>query len=114
VSARNLGFYVEPFDSAEPFSGTATMNVLQDFAALDPSVAQSIAASPDVRDVLQQKYLRDEGAPGVRGDIQNTREFFADPRWAQAVDLIRRGMPPAAALAALGYSTGALADETPR
>lgn len=90
------------------------MDVLQKFAELDPSVASSIAESPDVRDVLRQKYLRDEGAPGTRGDIQNTRQFFSDPRWAQAVELIRRGMPPAAALAALGYSTGALADETPQ
>jgi hypothetical protein len=121
-AARNTGFYTPAmgrFDDdynvvpTEPFSGEATMSVLEDFAKLDPSVAQSLAASPDVRDVLREKYLRDEGAPSARGDIQNTRQFFADPRWAQAVELIRQGMPPAAALAALGYSASALAGETP-
>lgn len=119
----NRGFYepaVGKFDAdynvipTTPFSGEATMSVLSDFAELDPAVARSLAESPDVRDVLRQKYLLDEGAPGVRGDIQNTRQFFSDPRWAEAVELIRQGMPPAAALAALGYSSGALATETPQ
>lgn len=120
--AMNTGFYepaVGKFDAdynvepTAPYSGEATISTLEKFAELDPSVAQSLAASPDVRDVLRQKYLRDEGAPSARGDIQNTRQFFADPRWAQAVELIRQGMPPAAALAALGYSASALAGETP-
>jgi len=119
----NRGFYepaVGKFDAdynvipTEPFSGEATMSLLNDFAAIDPSVAQNLAGSSDVRDVLRQKYLLDEGAPGVRGDIQNTRQFFSDPRWAEAVELIRQGMPPAAALAALGYSAGTLAAETPQ
>lgn len=121
-SVRNVGFYTPAlgkFDDdynvipTKPFSGEATMSVLEDFSKLDPSVAQSLAGSADVRDVLGQKYLRDVGAPTARADIQNTRQFFSDPRWAEAVELIRRGMPPAAALAALGYSASALAGETP-
>jgi hypothetical protein len=121
--AMNRGFYapaVGKFDAdynvvpTEPFSGEATMSLLSDFAELDPSVARNLADSADVRDVLRQKYLLDEGMPGTRGDIQNTRQFFSDPRFADVVELIRRGMPPAAALAALGYSAGTLAAETPQ
>ena len=98
----------------EPFSGEATMSMLSDFAQLDPSVSRNLANSADVRDVLQRKYNLDEGMPGTRGDIQNTRQFFSDPRFADVVELIRRGMAPAAALAALGYSAGTLAAETPQ
>lgn len=119
----NRGFYepaVGKFDAdynvipIEPFSGEATMSMLSDFAKLDPSVSRNLADSADVRDVLRQKYLLDEGVPGTRGDIQNTRQFFSDPRFADVVELIRQGMTPAAALAALGYSAGTLAAETPQ
>jgi hypothetical protein len=119
----NRGFYapaVGKFDAdynvipTEPFSGEATMSMLSDFAELDPSVSRNLANSADVRDVLQRKYQLDAGMPGTRGDIQNTRQFFSDPRFADVVELIRQGLPPAAALAALGYSAGTLAAETPR
>jgi hypothetical protein len=119
----NRGFYapaVGKFDAdynvipTEPFSGEATMSMLSDFAQLDPSVSRNLANSADVRDVLQRKYNLDEGMPGTRRDIQNTRQFFSDPRFADVVELIRRGMAPAAALAALGYSAGTLAAETPQ
>lgn len=121
--AMNRGFYTPAlgkFDAdynvipTEPFSGEATMSMLSDFAEINPSVARNLAGSEDVRDVLRRKYKLDEGMPGARGDIQNTRQFFSDPRFADAVELIRQGMAPAAALAALGYSSSTLAAETPQ
>lgn len=118
---RNQGFYNpalgrwgdEGIVPTAPFSGEATMDTLSEFAKIDPRYAASLAGSPDVRADLLAQYNLDKGAPTTREDIQNTRQFFADPRWAEAVELIRRGAPPAAALAALGYTTSSLAAEAP-
>ena len=98
-----------------PFSGEATMGVLQEMANAPAYVAQDLAASPGVRDVLARKYARDAEAAAtgatIREDLQNTRKMFMEADWGRIVDLIRKGVSPAAALAAFGYSTSALAQE---
>lgn len=122
VPVRNdMGFY-EPamgrFDDnfnivpSPTFSGEATMDMLEALSRAPQSVSDTLSATPDFADVLKQKYLRDAGAPTTREDIQNTRMLMADPKFAEAVKLIRQGISPAAALAAIGYSTSALASST--
>jgi hypothetical protein len=39
------------------------------------------------------------------------RQFFSEANWPKAVELIRKGLSPAAAIAALGYSASAMAEE---
>jgi hypothetical protein len=112
VVNNEFGFYMDDILPKEPFTGEATMRALGAFADVDPRYARDLANDPDTRRTLLDKYEIDRGAPGTREDIQNTRQFFADPRWAQAVELIRQGTAPAAALAALGYSADALAGST--
>jgi hypothetical protein len=97
-----------------PFSGEATMGALQDFADLPPELALNIGESDQVRRVIRQKTARDEISPNKRVDLQNTRRFFSEADWPKAVALIRKGMAPAAALAALGYASSSLAAEEDR
>jgi len=123
VRVSNVGGFYEPamgrFDEdynvvpSQPFSGEATMDALSSFANVPQGVATALGASPSIREVLLRKYARDEGAPTTRGDIQNTRKFFSEADWPRAVELIRQGVSPAAALAALGYSASSLAAPTP-
>ena len=40
-----------------------------------------------------------------------SRRFFSEADWPKAVEMIRKGMSPAAALAALGYSASSMAGE---
>lgn len=98
----------------EPYSGEATIGLLEEFAQNPQELAMKVGESESVREALRQKYLRDlemknEGAAGYRGDIQNTRRFLAEADWPKVVELIRNGVSPVAALAALGYSASALA-----
>jgi len=92
-----------------PYSGEATMGLLSNFAQLPPSVARNLSESEQLRGIIRQKVARDGGLLGARGDIQNTRNFLADADWNRAVDMIRKGAAPAAALSALGYSASSLA-----
>ena len=92
------------------------MGLLEEFANNPQELALNLGESEAVREALRQKYLRDlelrnAGEEGYRGDIQNTRRFFSEADWPKAVEMIRKGLSPAAALAALGYSTSALAEE---
>lgn len=96
-----------------PYSGEATMDLLQRYAELDPSVALAISESEAFRRVGREKALRDSLMGGTRRDIQETRRFFTEADWPKAVEMIRRGMSPAAALAALGYSASSMAGERP-
>jgi len=124
VKAGGTGVYVPGIGKwvdddvvpTEPYSGEATMGLLEEFANNPQELALSIGESEAVREALRQKYLRDlelrnAGEEGYRGDIQNTRRFFSEADWPKAVEMIRKGLSPAAALAALGYSTSALAEE---
>lgn len=97
--------------STEPYSGQATGDLLSAFSGLDQSVAQNLSESEAVRSAIRAKALRDSKMGGARGDIQETRRFFSEADWPKAVELIRRGMTPAAALAALGYSASSMAGE---
>lgn len=99
-----------------PYSGEATSASLEKFVRLPQDVAMQLGESEDVRSSLRQQYLRDlalkndEGV-GYRGDIQNTRRFFAEADWPKAVEMMRKGVPFATAVAALGYSASAMAEE---
>jgi hypothetical protein len=97
--------------STEPYSGQATGDLLSAFSGLDQSVAQNLSESEAVRSAIRAKALRDSKMGGARGDIQETRRFFSEADWPKAVELIRGGMTPAAALAALGYSASSMAGE---
>lgn len=92
-----------------PFSGEATTSLLQTLSDAPPQVAQHLGADKDTKDWLNRLIDLDTGMPGVREDLQNTRRFLAGDKWPQVVELIRKGLSPAAALAAFGYSVDALA-----
>jgi hypothetical protein len=99
-----------------PYTGEATMGLLEEFARNPPELAMNLSESEDVRNALREKYMRDlrrhnELGASYRGDIQNTRQFFAEADWPKVVEMIRKGISPATALAALGYSASSLAAE---
>ena len=95
--------------STAPYSGEATSDMLQAFAELHPAVAMNLSESEAVRAAIRAKALRDSKLGGARGDIQETRRFFSEADWPKAVAMMRKGMSPAAALAALGYNINAMA-----
>jgi len=97
--------------STVPFSGEATGDLLQAFSELNPAVAQNLSESEFVRQIIRDKALRDAKLGGTRRDIQESRRFFSEADWPKAVELIRKGMSTAAALAALGYSASSMAEE---
>ena len=93
----------------EPFSGEATEDLLRHAAELPQSISQNISESESVRNQIREKALRDSLEGGARGDIQESRRFFSEADWPKAVEMIRKGITPAAALAALGYNIKAMA-----
>jgi adenine/guanine phosphoribosyltransferase-like PRPP-binding protein len=90
------------------------MGMLEEMARAPAGVAPALSESEDVRRIIREKIARDAALPGARQDIQNTRNFLAEADWNKAVTLIRKGMTPAAALAALGYSAASMAADEPR
>ena len=98
-------------ESTAPYSGEATSDLLTRFSELPQSVAQNLSESEAVRNQIREKALRDAKLGGARGDIQASRRFFSEADWPKAVKLIREGMTPAAAIAALGYSAASMAGE---
>jgi hypothetical protein len=96
-----------------PYSGEATMGFLENAARLPQQVSFNLGESPSVRRAISEKMKRDAAMEGARGDIQETRRFFSEADWPKAVRLVREGMAPAAALAALGYSASSMAGEEP-
>lgn len=104
----------EGFTASEPFSGQATKGLLKEASYLPQSAVQNLSESEFVRQAIKEKMRRDAALPNAREDIQNTRKFFAEADWAKAVELIRKGMSPTAALAALGYSASSMAGEADR
>ena len=97
--------------STAPYSGEATSDLLKAYAELPQSVALNVSESEAFRNQVRAKALRDSKMGGTRGDIQETRRFFSEADWPRAVEMIRRGMTPAAALAALGYSASSMAGQ---
>ena len=124
IKSGGTGVYVpgigkwgdEGIEPTTPYSGEATMGLLEEFAKNPQELALNVGESEGVRAQLREKYLRDlnrrnELGSDYRGDIQNTRRFFSEADWPKAVELIRKGLSPAAAIAALGYSSTAMAEE---
>jgi hypothetical protein len=117
VYVPGVGKYVgDDIVPSAPYSGEATMGLLEEFARNPQELALNLGESEGVRAQLREKYMRDlnrrnELGAGYRGDIQNTRRFFSEADWPKAVELIRKGISPATALAALGYSASSLASE---
>lgn len=97
--------------STAPYSGEATIDKLLMMADLPQEVARSLGESEGIRAQIREKALRDAKLGGARGDIQETRRFFSEADWPKAVEMIRKGMTPAAALAALGYSASSMAGQ---
>ena len=109
------GVYVPGVTPAsEAGQGIATARALQRFADAPPELARNVSESDEVRGLIAQKIKRDELLGTARPDIQKTREFFSKADWAKAVELMRQGMKPAAALGALGYSLQGMAAEQPQ
>lgn len=113
--AKREGYDIVP---TAPYSGEATTGFLEEAARNPQELSLNLGESEDIRSSLRGKYLRDlerrnDLGAGYRGDIQNTRQFFAEADWPKAVELIRKGLSPAAAIAALGYSASAMAAEPP-
>lgn len=114
TKASNEGFYVPAMSAAdEANQGIATTRALQAFADAPEQAALNVGESESVRNIIKQKMARDEARGGARPDIQEMRRFFAEADWPKAVKLMRKGMTPAAAVAALGYSITAMADDAP-
>ena len=95
--------------STAPFSGEATADLLRHASELPQSVSENLSESEWVRNQIREKALRDSLMGGTRKDIQESRRFFSEADWPRAVAMIRKGMTPAAALAALGYNINAMA-----
>lgn len=118
--AAQEGFYLPALvDERYAGKGVSTARVLRDLAAAPPKVARDLSASREVRDRTQAlRRVDQEAAAGgakVREDLQKTREFFSDQDYEKVVALIRKGMKPAAAMAAAGFSLqGMAAEEPPR
>ena len=96
-----------------PYSGEATSDLLSAYSEIPQHVATNVGESEAIRRQIREKMLRDEEAGGARGDIQETRRFFSEADWPKAVEMIRQGMAPAAAIAALGYNAASMAQEKP-
>lgn len=95
----------------KPFSGEATAGLLQSFADAPPEVARKVSESEGVRNAIKRIIKRDASAGNARADIQEMRKFLSESDWNKAVEMIRKGMKPAAAVAALGYSMSSMADD---
>lgn len=110
---RPAGFQTT-FNPISYGQGQATTQVLENFANLPPQiqreVTQRLAESEEVRQRVKLKRGRDDFLGTGRDDVQLMRRFFSEADWARAVELMRQGMTPAAAVAALGYSLSAMAD----
>lgn len=95
--------------------GKATEAVLRGFADLPKGVSESVtnnlSESEDIRKIIKQKMERDAQFPSAREDVAKMRQFFSEADWSKAVELMRKGMAPAAAVAALGYSLPSMAEE---
>jgi hypothetical protein len=104
------GVYVPGVTPAsEAGKGIATARALQRFGEAPPELARNVGESDEVRRLIREKISRDETLGSARPDIQKTREFFGAKDWPRVVELIRKGMKPAAAMSALGFSLEGMA-----
>jgi hypothetical protein len=87
-----------------PGSGRVTTGLLEALAEMPDRAAQNLATDELTRRTFAGKHARDQGHPLTREDLQRTRQFFTEADWGRALQMIRKGATPTAALAALGYS----------
>jgi hypothetical protein len=74
------------------------------------ALVKNISESPDVRKTISQMMDRDSQYVTARPDVEMMRKFFSEADWAKAVELIvKKGLSPAAAVSALGYSLPSMA-----
>ena len=97
-----------------PGSGEATAGLLEEGARTPPEAVRNIGESDEVRSKIGEKRTRDAGYESARPDIDKTREFLQTADWPRVVALMRKGMPAAAAMGALGYSLEGMAAEQPQ
>lgn len=97
--------------AAEP--GEATSALLDKLRQQRPGLSSALGSDPDVLSAIKGKISRDTWDPGaqVSSRIQETRKMLASGDMPKVVEMIRKGMTPAAALAALGYNINAMAEE---
>lgn len=95
--------------------GKATEAVLRGFADLPEGVSQrvtgNLSENEGIRNIIKQKMDRDAKYSSARQDVAEMRKFFSEADWARAVEMMRKGVAPAAAVAALGYSLPSMAEE---
>ena len=95
--------------------GKATGAGLRGFADLPEGVSQrvtgNLSENEGIRNIIKQKMARDSAYPTARKDVEEMRKFFSEADWARAVQMMRKGVAPAAAVAALGYSLPSMAEE---
>lgn len=101
------GAITVPGIGPEQGTGQYTAAMLEELAKTTPHASANLSESPAVRSQIRQQMLRD----ATRADLQKTRQFMSDADWAKAVEMIRNGVKPAAAVAALGYSLSGMAAE---
>lgn len=94
-----------------PYSGEATSGLLEAMSRAPAEVARNLSESEGVRAAIKRIIKRDASAGNAREDIQAMRKFLSEADWGRAVEMIRAGAKPAAALAALGYSINSMAGE---
>ena len=95
--------------------GKATEAVLRGFADLPEGVSQrvtgNLSENEGIRNIIKKKMERDAAYSSARQDVAEMRKFFSEADWARAVEMMRKGVAPAAAVAALGYSLPSMAEE---
>ena len=114
VSPVGTESFQVPTLGAEQNTGRYTMDALNRFAKAPQEVANKLSESEEVRRVIGNKLQQDASSPHARKDLQETRRFFGEANWAKAVEMIKQGMTPAAAIAALGFSASSMAGQEPQ
>ena len=100
-----------PGITANRFTGEATEGFLNQAAQANPNIAMNLSESEALRNKIRANMQRDAAYSDFPQDVQNTRQFLSEADWARAVQMIRQGVKPAAALAAMGYSLNSMADQ---
>jgi len=101
----------QPGITANRFTGEATEGFLNQAAKANPEIAMNLSESEALRNKIRANIQRDSAYSDFPQDVQNTRKFLSEADWARAVQMIRQGAKPAAALAAMGYSLNSMAGQ---
>lgn len=95
--------------------GKVATKILEAMAKAPPESSKRLSESEAVRQEIAARMYRDQAAKEagneVRDDLQYMRKFFSQADYDKAVELIRKGMSPTAAVGLLGYSLGSMAGE---